>query len=117
MLYALALVDALVLPIAAIVLGFLVLGYAFPQMLESVTPYGKTIWMPLAFVVAAGAGAYTVFGNRVVEVLLGAPWCGTEPCIHFGLVIVAFVLGSFARFGTMKLAGEDVDLFGEEIDE
>ncbi|MCK4328085.1 MAG: hypothetical protein KAW41_06510 [Candidatus Diapherotrites archaeon] len=115
LLSALAVMDSLLLPLAMIVLGFMLLGYAFPELLENVTPYSKTVWMPLGFVVAAVVGSYVVFGGATFEVFMGAKWCSIEPCTPIGLVIVAFVVGSFARFGTLRLAGEKLDLFGENI--
>ena len=115
LLFALSLMDSLILPIGAIVIGFMLLGYAFPELLESVTPYSKTVWMPLMFVIAATAASLVIFGLPAFEVFMGVNWCGKMPCIPVGLVIVAFVVGSFARFGTMALAGEKLDLFGEDI--
>ena len=115
MLFALSMADSLLIPNTAIVLGFMFLGYAFPELLENVTPYSKTVWMPLGFVAASVVAMYLVVGPSAFEMLMGAQWCPIAPCIHFGLVVAAFVVGTVARFGTIKLAGEKLDLFGENI--
>lgn len=114
-LFALALMDSLVLPLAALVLGFLILGYAFPELLEDVTPYSKTVWLPLGFVVASVIAVYIVFSGGAFGVLMGAKWCPLAPCIPINLVIASFVIGSLAKFGSMKLAHQKLDLFGENI--
>ena len=115
LLFALAFMNSLVLPLAAIVLGFLLLGYAFPELLESVTPYSKTVWLPLGFVIAAIIAIYMIFGEGTFPILMGAQWCTIPPCIPIHLVIVSFVVGSLAKFGSMALAHEKIDLFGEKI--
>ncbi len=115
LLVALAFMNSLILPLAAIVLGFMLLGYVMPALLENVTPYSKTLWMPLGFLVAAVIGGFIVFNMSILDVLLGAKWCAKAPCIPIGLTIVAFVVGSLAKFGTLRLAGEKLDLFGEKI--
>jgi len=115
LLFALALMHALVIPLAAIVLGFFVLGYAFPELLEGLTPYSKTVWMPIVFIVAALIAMYFVFTASAFAVIMGAPWCGRPPCTPFGLIIVAFVLGAFAKLFTLRMKGEKVDWFGENI--
>ena len=115
MLFALAMMNSLILPLAMLVLGFLILGYAFPELLENVTSYSKTVWMPLVFVIASLAAVYTIFQGNTFSVIMGAKWCAIAPCIPIGLVIAAFVVGSLAKFGTLHLKGEKLDLFGEKI--
>lgn len=114
-LFALAMMDSLIIPLAVLTLGFLLLGYAFPELLENVTPYSKTVWMPLGFVVAAIIALYIIFSGATFQVLMGVQWCARAPCIPIGLLILSFVIGSFARFGTLRLAGEKLDWFGERI--
>jgi hypothetical protein len=111
----LGVLNALVLPIALIVLGFFLMGYIFPELLENVTPYSRTIWMPLGFVVASIIGTYLLFEGSTIPILMGGQWCAITPCIPIHMVIFAFVLGDFAKFGTMRLAKEKIDWFGEKI--
>lgn len=115
LLTVLSFMDALILPIVAIVLGFMLLGYIMPELLENITLYSKTVWMPLGFVIAATVGTYLIFGMATLTVLLGNNWCPITPCIPVGLTIVAFVVGCVAKFGTLRLAGKKLDLFGEDI--
>ncbi len=115
LLFVLSLMHALTIPLAAIVLGFFVLGYAFPELLEGLTPYGKTVWLPIAFVVAAAIAMYFVFTSHTFAVIMGAPWCGSPPCVPLGLIILAFVLGSLGKLFTLRMKGEKVDWFGESI--
>jgi hypothetical protein len=114
-LFPLVMTQTFVLPLAAIVLGFLFMGYAFPELLENLTPYSKTVWMPLGFVLAAIVAIYLVFGASTFQVLMGAQWCSIAPCIPIGLCIGSFVVGAFAKLGTLQLIGEKLDLFGEKI--
>ncbi|MFC2174688.1 hypothetical protein ACFLQ2_02350 [archaeon] len=117
MLFALSMMDALIIPLASIVLGFLLLGYAFPELLENLTPYSKTVWLPVGFAVSALIAMFLLFKENTLDVVMGAQWCAVAPCVPIGLVVLSFMVGSFARFGTMKLAGEKLDLFGEKIED
>ena len=117
LLFALSVMHALVIPLASLVLGFFVLGYAFPQLLENQTPYSKTVWLPIVFIAASVVAMYVVFSAHTFEVIMGAPWCGTPPCIPLGLIIAAFALGSLAKLVTLQLKGEKVDWFGESIND
>ena len=115
LMFVLNLFGSMQLTLAAIVLGFMLIGYTMPELLAPVTGYSKTLWLPLGFAVVAIAGAYVVFSGSTLQVLLGAPWCQIPPCIPIGLTVLSFVVGSFAKFGTMHLAGEKLDLFGEHV--
>jgi len=116
-LVALAASNNMVLPITALTLGFMLLGYSLPELLSGVTGYAKTLWMPLGFIVAAVAGAYYVFSDSTFQVLMGVQWCQIAPCIPIGIVIASFVAGNAAKFGSMAIAGEKLDFFGEQVKE
>lgn len=114
-LFGLAAMGALNLPLAAIALGFVCIGYAMPGLLEGTTKYSKTLWLPLGFVVAGAFGSWLVFQDSAFQVIFGAQWCPIAPCIPIGWLIASLVIGDGAKLAALHLTGEKLDLFGEHV--
>ena len=107
--------GALILPIASMAIGFLLLGFTFPEMMKNLTGYSHTLWLPLGFVVSAVAGLFIIFGEVTVLALMTSTWCGTAPCIPIGLMLVSYLIGNASNLFSRKLLGKKLDLFGEKI--
>jgi len=110
---ALFFLQSLIIPIAVFVLGFYVAGLVFPDVLDELTGFGHTLWLPVGFAAVGVAGLFMQFGADSFQIITTLSWCAKAPCMPVGMVFVAFFLGTAAILIGDSLSGKKVDLFGD----
>ncbi len=109
----LSFMGALAFPIIVFAMGFFLAGLAFPDVLDELTGFGHTLWLPLGFTAVGFAGLYLEFGEKAFNMVTTSTWCGLAPCTPVGAVLAAFFLGTLAILAGDLLSGKKVDLFGD----
>ncbi len=105
--------NALAFPIIVFALGFFMAGLAFPDVLDELTGFGHTLWLPLGFSAVGFAGMYLGFEGKAFDMITTSTWCGLAPCTPIGAVFAAFFLGSLSVLAGDLLSGKKVDFFGD----
>ena len=104
--------NILIPPLAFIVTGLTLLGFAMPNFVDEILGSGgHTLWTPIGIIVFSVVGFNLIFADAMYIALTTSSWCPIQPCMPMMFVPGALVLGVFAHFIGHFLNKEKLELF------